>query len=408
MRNNFYALIQILNNFSKSDHIRNLIYVPHKLISYAEELIHKNQILGVEIVPHLDRNYLRFKDYYQRFRGILEEIIYSPIPLELSIENINVSVLVKYSILELYEKFLNSFRYLTNIQTLYEEIKPDLITFMSGNDAIDVLATRLAKKNNIPSLFFPHALFSIRRDHDAFEQDYVLCAGKKDEEYFLSLGTEKSKLRILGLPLYDKLFNKFTELTSHDSIETIKERIRKRFKIKPHQKIITLVTTHDEDFIREKVFRSVVESTEKNDNYFLIVKIHPIETLDYYYNLEKKYHVENLVIIKNINLHDLLVASDVIIGRSSGAQIEAILLDKRVIDLSYEAKLGRQQMERFNAVIPVYDPDELEDAIKRSLYDKEIDALLNKGRKDYKDYALYKFDGKASIRIKKLILEILK
>ena len=115
----------------------------------------------------------------------------------------------------------------------------------------------------------------------------------------------------------------------------------------------------------------------------------------------------NAIIIKEANLHDLLIASDLIIGRSSGAQIEAILLNKSVIDISYEAKSGRQLMEKFNAAIPVYDPRDLQNAIKNCLYNEEIVNSLEEGRKKYRNYAIYKFDGKASIRIKQLIEKIL-
>ena len=403
-KNHFPALIQVLKCFSDSEDLLNVIYTPHKLFNHAKELISKNKINSVAIIPHSDKNYSQFKYYYNQFRRLLEEIRISNTFSNLSVEGIPISKMIEVSFLHLYEKFLNSFRYLTNIKNVFKQNQPDMITLLSGNDAIDVLATKIAKNNNISSLFFPHALFSIRRDHDAFEQDYVVCAGEKDREYFSSLGTEQNKLIILGLPLYDKLYKKFVQFKNYAAI---KQKIQTQFNINPYQKIITLVTTHDEVFVRERVFKSVVDITENNKQYFLIVKIHPIENIDFYYKLADKYKVHNLVIIKKVDLHDILIASDLIIGRSSGAQIEAILLNKNVIDVSYEARTGRQLMEKFNAVISVYNPYDLENTIKDCLYNEEIMNLLNVGRKNYSEYSIYKFDGNASMRIKTLIEKIL-
>ena len=403
-KNHFPALIQVLKCFSGSENILNVIYTPHKLVRYAKELIYRNKVKNVVIIPHFDKNYRQFSEYYNQFRNLIKELNTSKNFLDVFVEGISISNLIRFSFLRLHEKFLNSFRYLINISNVFGRFKPAIITLLSGNDAIDVLATRIAKCKNIISLFFPHALYSIRRDHTAFEQDYVICAGEKDREYFTSLGTEQTKMTILGLPLYDKLYKKYAEITNY---RDIKHKIQTQFKIDSSQKIIILVTTPDEDFIRETVFKSVVEITENTKEYALIIKIHPIEDMDYYHKLGEKYNVTNAIIIKEANLHDLLIASDLIIGRSSGAQIEAILLNKSVIDISYEAKSGRQLMEKFNAVIPVYDPRDLQNAIKNCLYNEEIVNSLEEGRKKYRNYAIYKFDGKASIRIKQLIEKIL-
>jgi len=403
-KNHFPALVQVLKSFSDSDKTLSITYTPHKLINYSRELLRKERINNVTISPHTDRKYSEFKKNYVKFKNVLNQILASESFEFVSVDNIKITNLIKLSFLLLHEKITNSFRFLANIHYEFTKIEPDMITLLSGNDAIDVLATRIAKKKQIPSLFFPHALFSIRRDHDAFEQDIVICAGEKDRKYFSSLGTDPDKLIVLGLPLYDKLFEKYANLKNP---KDIKQKIRNQFNIEPQKKILALVTTHDENFVREKVFKSVINVSEVNENYFLIVKIHPVEDINYYQKLALKYDAHHLVIIKNVDLHDVLIASDVIIGRSSGAQIEAILLNKDVIDLSYEARSGRQLMDKFNAVISVHKPSDLEGAVKDCLYNTEIKNSLKEGRKQYSEFALYKFDGKASLRIKNQIEKIL-
>jgi len=78
-----------------------------------------------------------------------------------------------------------------------------------------------------------------------------------------------------------------------------------------------------------------------------------------------------------------------------------------VIDLSYEATSGRLLMEKFGAVIPVYNPNDLPLAVQKVLSNENVSNDLNAGRKKYTEYSLYQFDGKSSERIKDLIEKII-
>jgi len=403
-KNHFPAVVQFLDEVDKNKNIINLLHTPHKHLNYSKEIIITQELENIYLLPHVDINYKSFRNRYGKFSHLLANVIKTNSFDEIYVDSIRASVLIKLSFINQSEKFISSLRYLENLIYVFKVIKPDIITMLSGNDAIDVLATRLAKTFNIPTLFFPHAIYSIRRDHDAFEQDYVICSGKKDEDYFLSLGTEKEKLHVLGLVLFDKLYHKFSQLPD---ARIIRKKIMDQFNLDTSKKLLLLVTTHDEDFVRERVFKSVIELKKTRKDFQLIVKIHPVEQISFYRNLMKKYGISDTIIIQDIDLHKVIISSDIIIGRSSGAQIEAIFLDKKVIDLSYEATTGRQQMEKFGAVLPVYDPQNLERALNDLIVDKDTIESLRNGRKEYMDYLLYKFDGKASKRIKLLIEKIL-
>jgi hypothetical protein len=403
-KNHFPPLIQVLKQTQKSKNILNIIYVPHKHIQYFKEIAKTENLKNIKIIAHFDIKYKAYCKKHIILKQLLIDVIETNSLNTLEFESIDISKLVKLSFLNLYDKLSNSLRYLENFSYVMRQVKLELVTLLSGNDAIDVLETRLAKRLFIPSLFFPHAFYGIRRDHDAFEQDYVVCAGQKDKEYFLSLGTEENKLTILGLPLFDKLYRDFARLENRANI---RNKIIDKYCINPENKLILLVTTHDEDFVRERVFKSVIDLIQSRNNYYLMTKIHPIEELSYYERLLKKFPAENVIIVKNVNLHEVILASDVVIGRSSGAQIEAILLDKNVIDLSYEAISDRQLMGKFGAVVPVYAPNELPVAVQKALFDDNTANDLKIGRKKYIEYSLYKFDGNASIRVKNLIEKIL-
>ena len=106
-------------------------------------------------------------------------------------------------------------------------------------------------------------------------------------------------------------------------------------------------------------------------------------------------------------LHELITASDLVIGSISGAQVEALLLDKDVINLVYEKVSDPLLMDKFGAAVTVFNPSELTMTISKILNSKELQEKLKIGRKRYIDYCLYKFDGKASNRIMDLIKDII-
>jgi len=403
-KNFFPSLIQVLKQLQGTKNLLNILYVPHKLLNYSKEVVQRENIKNVKILPFYDVNYSSFRKRFNKFKEILIDVKYTSSFNDIEFKSIGVSDLIKISFFELHEKLSNSLRYLENFHFILDKIKPNIITVLSGNDPIDVLITRLAKENNIKTLFIPHALVGISHQHQSLEQDYVVCAGNKEKDYYLSLGTTQNKLLTLGIPLFDKLFNKFSKI--HD-VKTIRKELVESYNLNTKKKIILLVTTHYEDFIRERIFKSVINLLNNLKNCQLIVKLHPIEEISYYENLSEKYKAKDILILKDVDLHNVIIVSDIVIGRSTGAQIEALLLDKIVIDLDYETASDTYLMKKFGAVIPVYEPNKLEEAVQNALYDKEISNSLKNGRQKYCKYTLHRFDGKASLRVKNLIEEIL-
>ena len=395
-KNFFSSLFEVINQLDRTDTLQNILYVPHKLLQQAKQESKRYSLKNMKILPIVDKNYQLFVERYKNLDTLLKEVVRSNFFKNISYSSIEFSKLIKLAFLNLYEKFINSLRFLENLKCSILNIKPDIICMLSGNDAFDILATRMLKQLNIPTFFFPHALISIRRDYTFLEQDYIICSGERDKEYYSSLGTPENKMSILGIPLFDKLFRKFQGIKKSSNI---REKLINVLNLDKNKKIILLVTTHDEDYIRRKVFNSVINSVKEVQNCQLVVKIHPVEDISFYHNLIEDSIENRPIILKDFDLHDIIMASDLVIGRCTGAQIEALLLEKKVIDLIYESTFGRYLMEKYNAVIPVYHPKDLVKAIEMALYDKEINNKLKKGRETYLKFTLYKFDGEAAVRI---------
>jgi UDP-N-acetylglucosamine 2-epimerase len=167
------------------------------------------------------------------------------------------------------------------------------------------------------------------------------------------------------------------------------------------------VTSFHEDHIRAKIFKSVVNAVQDLKDCQLVVKLHPIETDEFYRRIITQEGFNYIPLIQEKILHKLIIASDLVIGSISGAQIEALLLGKNVINLVYERLSDPLLMDKYNAALTVFNPDQLKSVITKSLYDQETQKILQDGRKQYLEYCLYKFDGNSSLRVYDLINEIL-
>ncbi len=402
---NFYpSLNQVLKKLDKENKILNIIYVQHKIFKLAKDLLKSEGIKNSLILPIYDTSYKEYRQNYNKSKEILKEIIKSDSFNNLSIDGISIKSICKFLILGLFDKFILSLRLLKNFKIVIKRLNPNLISVMSGNDPYDILITRIAKKFDIPTLFFPHALMAMRWDLAKLEQDYIVCAGERDKNEYTSIGTDPSSISVLGIPSFDKFYSNFQ--IYKEPLE-VRKKIINLFKINSEKKIILLVTTFHEDYKRRQEFISVINVIKEIENSTLIVKIHPLEDTLFYHDILNQLEVKGILIIEKPILHDLIVASNLVIGSSSNAQIEALLLDKNVIDLIFDRSSGIYQMEKYNAVIPVFNPNKLKDLIKKALYDEGIKDSLKKGRNEYLKYCLYKYDGQASNRVVALIKNIL-
>jgi hypothetical protein len=402
---NFYpSMNQVLTKIDKSNKYSVCLFAPHKLLKYLEAQIRINELNNVKIVPIMDYDYSFYRANYKSLNKDLNQILRLKELEAIKYDSIDLSKFLKIIFYNIFEKYTLLIRYFVSLKAIIRKINPQLIIVLSGNDPFDVLATHLAKSYNIPTLFIPHALISKRRDFTALKQDYVVCAGKRDSDYYVSLGTLQDKIRILGIPLYDKTYEEITKIKSK---ENVKEFITAKFNLRPENKIILLVTSFHEDHIRAKIFKSVVNAVQDLKDCQLVVKLHPIETDEFYRRIITQEGFNYIPLIQEKILHKLIIASDLVIGSISGAQIEALLLGKNVINLVYERLSDPLLMDKYNAALTVFNPDQLKSVITKSLYDQETQKILQDGRKQYLEYCLYKFDGNSSLRVYDLINEIL-
>jgi hypothetical protein len=139
----------------------------------------------------------------------------------------------------------------------------------------------------------------------------------------------------------------------------------------------------------------------------LIIKLHPHENdIGFYEKIIETSNLTDVILMKDIEIYDLLYDCDLVIMHVSTTGYEAVLMDKNVISLSGTSNMFPHDIwdfKRYNAAIIINDFNELEGSIRKALFDNETIDMLKRGRKEYIKEHAYKLDGKASERVKAVI-----
>lgn len=148
------------------------------------------------------------------------------------------------------------------------------------------------------------------------------------------------------------------------------------------------------------------ELLENSSEINLLIKFHPAENQKetIYDGLEKKH--QNCLIINNehvlSDLSELLSLSDILITKNSTTAIEASLMDKDILIVDYVRKSKNRYVED-GIAIGAYEPIQVKQEIYKLLNDDKLKEKLLKQRKKFNYRYNYLNDGKASVRIARII-----
>jgi len=184
-----------------------------------------------------------------------------------------------------------------------------------------------------------------------------------------------------------------------------KERIYKKLNIDPNKKLIVFIsqpylwTTG----LNEIIYRNFFQAIKDFHNIQTVIKLHPNEyTKSLHKRIANQFGV-NVILVKNINLFELLNACDIMMTVASTVAFEAMVLNKPVIFVNPKHEEIGLPFETGSAVLVANNSNEILSSINKIFSDKKIRKKLDSYRKKViYDYA-YKIDGQASDRIIKII-----
>lgn len=316
--------------------------------------------------------------------------------------------------------------------------KPDIV--VSGNDvAITATIIKVCNLLKIPSVVIQHGILAERKTKDVLDflrfRNYLLwrivssianipaiskgtlslgwrtrvldwgiggatkyaVMGNYQKRHLISQGVPPHKIVVTGYPLFDLVPKRIATFNRRATF--------RKLGINEDQRLVLFTTQCfvEDGFWRPRQRRLLTQAvidSAKNIGLQLIIKVHPREDATDYERLSKS--SEEVIVLKNFDLHELLLASDVAVTVSSTTGLWALAYGKPLIIVacfpttSYNFYKG--------ASFEVDRPEDLSNKLRHIIEERgNMQSFLKKKNMFLRDHA-YKLDSQASRRIAKVIL----
>jgi len=328
--------------------------------------------------------------------------------------NIELMPFLEQKFLEMFRrKFTDAVKYIEIAKEAVRIEKPNVLVIVDECGLYGKAAIFAGKQAKIPTIAIQHGLIgesSIEFLHTAEElsgdpslspnsiPDKTFVSGKNYNDILIRFGYPKGSAVTTGQPKYDILAN----------AEKIfdKKKIRDMFGLKPEDKLLVFASQPWSNEINEVLLRSLFRSVKKIPEARLVIKLHPNE---YNSSLHEKIAKEigiDVSIIKDINIFELLYACDALITISSGAALDAMILNKPVIIANLMGRLDDVPYVDRGTAFGVYKDSDMLPTIRKALFDKKNVEKMDGPRRKFIFEHAYNIDGEASKRIAELIRKV--
>ena len=327
------------------------------------------------------------------------------------IEEISFWDIIKKSLLDIYkiriEDYIKLIIFSKKIFSLF-----DIRCIVSLNVFGETEKVFLEKSNNKSSILLEHGApnfvpeiskFDVHRGYEDFN-DFIGVWGEIQKEYIIK-NKKISEKRILttGSPRHDDFFE-----------------IKKTFDKTSNGKVVVLVphapdasngqsTTSTYEKIQKSLER-IIEIIKKYPEVKLIVKLHPTQEQNNEYIKKMIERIDPNIPLYQLELsQDVLQKCDTMINiytevMPSSILTEAMILNLPVLNLVLLEKIYNFEFVKDDAVLSAFDNEQLEDNIKKIIFDKEFRNKINNNSKKYID-RYFSNQGTASQKFAEHLLE---
>src|SRR3989344_1270200 len=289
------------------------------------------------------------------------------------------------------------------LEHIFKKMKLKSILDGGTAEEFENTAIELARKYNINShSFIPSPPTPSPQIADGYHADKLFLEGLQGAEVMRRLGYEENRLEVTGGTRYDH----FKSMNSDNS----KKLLEKNFLISKEKKLIVVAMSrwHDND---ENWISNFIKFCNKN-NFEIIIKIHPTYKVASQNVSEKKIELISskcekmkYMITNDLELSTLLSASDVVLTDWSSVGLEAILLDKPLLQVNFTNEEIETYVRYFDfgASIHITNYKELENITNQILIEEKNLEQLKLGRKKITEQYNFRNDGKAAQRIYEIL-----
>jgi len=142
---------------------------------------------------------------------------------------------------------------------------------------------------------------------------------------------------------------------------------------------------------------AVLNNLKMKKDEFIFVKLHPAEKNDGFYDFLKNSWEENFLVTKDVDLYELLLASDVVVSAFSTVISEAIVFDRPAIQIRVAGIPEFINYSDYGVILEVGSGEELRDELSKVLYKGR--KVGEKEREKFVKDHYYKLDALATDRI---------
>ena len=224
-----------------------------------------------------------------------------------------------------------------------------------------------------------------------------------EKDKYVKTGYESELIHVVGLPRYDLIWKQaFTQRE--------KETKEKIVLYCPH--MLTRITKrkkgylgiHTPGAVTRQNSMEVMQACGRAGCWLLIKPHANSQDLDLWKALVEQHggpHTE--LISPRADIFDLIARSDLVIATFSTVVIEAMLFGKNVITINFTGRPDIHPYAERGIALGVYDPRDLDDAVRKCLYDPATQELLRKNREREMEYFGGRFDGKNTERAARFV-----
>ena len=402
--------VEIIDFENKPGRILNSFFVNRKRIqSFNSNVEPWEKFLSLEIILKSRKAYVEIKKKWSSLKKSNE------FKKSLEVDGISIYNLVKDD----FEELFNSFKALAAIAMIETTKKivniknPSIIVMHDEYGALQLSFLYASKRNKIPTLSVQHGAIhddifaythfeddvnNIKKELNFVLPDKMCVWSENSKKTLINAGKFPSTTPIVtGDPKRDYLKSKINEFQ--------RDKTLKDLNIALGRKII-LFATENLTNLEEKLLISntIFESILELDSFFLIIKMHPNETDElFYHNIAKKLGVTTYLILRDIDLYEIINASDVVIVSFSTVGLESMYMSKPVISLNLMGLHNESIMIKNNLVTEIKEKNELVSDIIECIKNKNNQKLQK--AKEFAEFELGKIDGCATDRIVEKILQ---
>jgi len=300
-----------------------------------------------------------------------------------------------------YSRFFESITRIILFEKFFTNFKTSVILEWAETGQEEKDCLYVSKNFNIPSIMLQHARMPISPMWKPYGKflgyftDPLLSTkqavwGDSTQNYAISCGHKKENVIITGSPRHDKFFN---------------------YNLKSNKKGIILFATTgwagvatETSTVRsmiqfENFVKAVFDIMKKFPDKQLIIKPHPhSENLVNALSIFKKLD-PTIQVLPNANLTELIDSSEIVITfTNSTVALESIILGKPTMSLQIENWAKDEEIAKMNAVYSIYMENEIEEGIKKLLYDEDFKNELKKNAKKFLNQYM-KFPGESSKKL---------